>query len=153
MIGSIKGFVTLVKEKKTSVITTHCFIHREVLCSQTVGEDLKEVLDVSVSMINFVKQPHLKTRMFAKLCENMHKNHVTLLLHTDVRWLRRGTILIRVLELREELLTFFKDDKIVNFTDCLENAKWLQKLAYLSDIFHNLNTLLNTSMQGQKKTS
>lgn len=77
MIGSIKGFVTLVKEKKTAVITTHCFIHREVLCSQTVGEDLKSVLDVSVSMINFVKQPHLKTRMFAKLCENMHKNHVT----------------------------------------------------------------------------
>ncbi len=147
MIGSIKGFVTLVKEKNPAVITTHCFIHREVLCSQTIGEDLKEVLDVTVNMINFVKQRPLKTRIFAKLCENMHKDHVTLLLHSEVRWLSRGKILTRVYEMREELLTFFKNNKKVHFTDCLEDAKWVQKLAYLADIFRHLNSL-NTSMQG-----
>jgi hypothetical protein len=31
MIGSIKGFVTLVKEENHAVITTQCFLHPEVL--------------------------------------------------------------------------------------------------------------------------
>jgi hypothetical protein len=85
MIGSIKDFVTLVKEKNPDVITTHCFLHREVLVSKTIGEDLKQVLDVAVNMVNFIKQRPLKSRMFAKLSENMQKEHVTLLQHTEVR--------------------------------------------------------------------
>jgi hypothetical protein len=72
MIGSIKGLVTLVKEKP-DVITIHCFLHREVLVSKTTGEDLKQVLDVAVNMVNFIKQRPLKSRMFAKLSENMQK--------------------------------------------------------------------------------
>jgi hypothetical protein len=31
MIGSIKGFVTLVKEKDHDVITTNCFLQRKLL--------------------------------------------------------------------------------------------------------------------------
>jgi hypothetical protein len=87
MIGSIKGLVTLVKEKNPDVTTTHCFLHREVLVSETIGEDLKQALDVAVNMVSFTKQRPLKSRMFAKLSENMQKDHVTLLQHTEVRWL------------------------------------------------------------------
>jgi hypothetical protein len=81
-----KGFVTLVKETNPNVITTHCVLHREVLVSKTIGEDLKQVLDVAVNMVNFMKQRPLKSRMFAKLSKNMQKDHVTLLQNTKVRW-------------------------------------------------------------------
>jgi hypothetical protein len=123
MIGSIKGFVTLVKKKKPDVITTHCFPHREVLVSKTIVEDLKQVLDVSVNMVNVIKQRPLKTRMFAKLSENMQKVHVTLLQHTEVRRLSRGKVLTRVFEVREELLLFFKDNNKASFSDFLEDTK------------------------------
>ncbi len=71
------------KEKNSEVITTHSFLHREVLVSKTIGDDLKQVLDITVNMVKFIKQRPLKSRMFARLCDNMQKDHVTLLLHTD----------------------------------------------------------------------
>ncbi|XP_068246786.1 SCAN domain-containing protein 3-like [Palaemon carinicauda] len=47
IIGSIKGFVSLVKRENSSVITTHCFLHREVLVAKTISNDLKSVLEKS----------------------------------------------------------------------------------------------------------
>jgi hypothetical protein len=88
--------------------------------------------------------------MFAKLSENMQKDHMTLLQHTEVRWLSRGKVLTRVFELREELLLFFKDNNKAIFSDFLEDTKWLLKLAYLADVYQHLNTL-NTSLQGPKE--
>jgi hypothetical protein len=88
----MKGFVTLVKEKNHDVITTHSFLHREVLVSKTVGEDLKQILDVAVSLVNFIKRRLLKSRIFAKLCERIQKDHVTIFQLTEVRWLSRGKV-------------------------------------------------------------
>jgi len=88
--------------------------------------------------------------MFAKLCENMQKEHKTLLLHTEVRWLSRGKVLSRVFELRDQLLIFFKDTNKDEFCSYLEDETWVLKLAYLVDIYQHLNTL-NTSMQGPKE--
>ncbi len=45
MIGSVQGFISRVKEKNSEVITTHCFLHREVLVSKSIGNNLKQVLD------------------------------------------------------------------------------------------------------------
>ena len=149
MIGSVQDFVSRVKEKNSEVITTHCFLHREVLVSKSIGNDLKQVLDITVNMVNFIKQRPLKSRMFARLCENMQKDHVTLLLHTEARWLSRGKVLSRVFELRQEQLLFFKENNKASFCECLESTNWQMKLAYLADIYQHLNNL-NTSMQGAK---
>ena len=150
MIGSVQGFVSRVKEKNSEVITTHCFLHREVLVSKSIGNDLKQVLDITVNMVNFIKQRPLMSGMFARLCENMQKDHVTLLPHTEARWLSRGKVLSRVFELRQELLLFFKENNKASFCECLESTNWQMKLAYLADIYQHLNNL-NTSMQGAKE--
>ncbi len=110
------------RKKNPEVITTHCFLHREVLVSKTIGDDLKQALDVTVNMVNFIKQRPLKSRMFARLCENMHKDHVTLLLRTEARCLSRGKVLTRVFLLRQELLLFFKENSRASFCECLEKT-------------------------------
>ena len=141
MIGSVQGYVSHVKEKNSEVITTHCFLHREVRVSKSIGNDLKQVLDITVNIINFIKQRPLKSCMFARLCENMQKDHMTLLLHTEARWLSRGEVLSRVFELRQELLLFFKENNKASFCECLESTNWQMKLAYLADIYQHLNNL------------
>jgi hypothetical protein len=72
MIGSTKDSVTLVKEKNRDVITTHCFLHREVV-TKSIGNNLKQFLDTAVSMVNLKKQRLLKSHISAMLCESMQK--------------------------------------------------------------------------------
>ena len=44
MVGSLKGFTTLVKERQNpTIITTHCFLHREALIAKTSGDELKKI--------------------------------------------------------------------------------------------------------------
>jgi hypothetical protein len=71
MIGSMKDFVTLVK-KNRDVMTMHCVLHREVLVSKNIGKDLKQVLDVAVSMVNFIKQ-RLLNHAYLQSCVNVCK--------------------------------------------------------------------------------
>ena len=148
MTGSLKGFVSLVKQKNPSVVTTHCFLHREALIAKTIAVEMKTVLNQAVKMVNYVRQRPLKSRLFAKLCKSMESAHVSLILHTEVRWLSRGNILSRIYELREELLIFFIQENLIDFSDSLRDESWCSKLAYLADIFQQLNKV-NTNMQGR----
>ncbi len=102
-------------------------------------------------MVNFIKQRPLKSPMFARLCENMQKDRVLLLLHTEAWWLSRGKVLTRVFRLQQELLLFFKENNKASFCECLESTNWQMKLAYLADIYQHLNNL-NTSKQGTKES-
>ncbi len=56
----------------------------------------------------------------------------------------------RVFELRQEVLLFFKENNKASFCECLESTNWQMKLAYLADIYQDLNNL-NTSMQSTEK--
>ena len=146
MVGSIKGLASFVKQHHPNIITTHCFLHREVLMTKTLGTKLKEVFDQVVEMVNFIKTRPVKARIFELLCENMDSQYMRLLLHTEVRWLSRGKVLCRVLELRQELLAFFEKENKSNFCGLLKCEFWTSKLRYLTDMFQHLNSL-NLSMQ------
>ena len=85
MTGTIKGFVTLAKEKNPNVKSTHCIIHREALASKRMSPQLHDVLNCSIKVINFIKSRPLNSRLFRLLCKKMETEHTQLLLHTEVR--------------------------------------------------------------------
>jgi hypothetical protein len=150
MVGSIKGFITLAKQININIIHTHCFLHREALISKTLPQELKSVLDQTITMVNYIKSRPLKSRLFKQLCNAMDAKHESLLLHTEVRWLSRGKVLMRVFELKEELLEFYITEGNMTFCELLKNEKWCAMLAYLADIFNYINSV-NTNMQGREE--
>jgi hypothetical protein len=138
MVGPFRGFTSFAKKENPDV-TTHCFIHRKVLLSKTLGDEMKKVLDDATKMVNFIKQRTVPSRMFKKLCENLDKQHINLLLHIGIPWLSRGRFLNRVSELEGELQDYFQGNVRPGFAECMENEDWLEKVVYLADIFHHMN--------------
>nr|ABF20543.1 transposase [Aedes aegypti] len=145
MCGKNSGVVTRILKLSPNASWTHCSLHREALVAKTLCDDFKNVLTTTVKIVNFVKTKPLQSRLFEKLCEDMGSNFTSLLLHTEVRWLSRGKVLTRVVELREELATFLEGKE--NFSTLLRDKDFSLKIAYLSDIFQKLNHL-NTYLQG-----
>ncbi|KAE8280292.1 Zinc finger BED domain-containing protein 5 Transposon-derived Buster1 transposase-like protein [Larimichthys crocea] len=85
--------------------------------------------------------------MFAHLCED--ETHQTLLLHNEVRWLSRGKVLTRFMELTDQIREFLADhnQKLADeMTD-----EFLIKTAYLADIFSLYNET-NKRMQAADGT-
>jgi len=128
---------------------TYCNIHREILVSKNLLDNLKVVLNTSVKIVNFIKTKPLQSRLFGKLCEEMGSSHKSLLLHTEVRWLSRGKVLTRLVELREEVALFLREK--TDLAKSLHNEDFILKLTYLADIFLKLNKL-NLYLQGTKGT-
>jgi hypothetical protein len=105
-MGNHAGFVARTKEVATNVSWTHCCIHRQALASKRMPQGLKEVLENAVKIANFTKSRPTNSRVFQALCEEMGSLHNCLLTHTEVRWLSRGKILVRLFELRTEIIVF-----------------------------------------------
>jgi hypothetical protein len=105
------------------------------------------VLDDAVKILNYIKSRPLNARVFKLLCEEMGSKHTMLLLHAEIRWLSRGKVLVRVFELQSEIYSSFFDHPFY-LSPCLVHTSWLQKLAYLADIFTRINEL-NLSCQGK----
>jgi hypothetical protein len=55
-----------------------------------------------------------------------------------------------VFELKGELQNYFQENSRQDFAKCLEEEEWLEKVAYLADIFHHMNQL-NKSLQGPRE--
>lgn len=143
MTGSRKGFIARVKQVSPNIVATHCVLHREALASKELCPDLNEVLISVVKIVNFIKTRPLNVRIFSALCAEVGADHHGLLLHSEVRWLSRGSVLRRVFELRNEIDQFLSDQDS-NLATHFKDPAWNAKLAY---VFDELNTL-NTSMQG-----
>lgn len=137
MTGKKSGLLARVKEVAPLVTFTHCFLHREALASKKLHPKLKDVLQTAIKIVNAIKAGALSSRLFTSLCTEMGSEHQHLL-HSEVRWLSRGKLLTRVLELREEV-SQFSSNVDSPLAIHLSDGEWCAKLAYLSDIFTHIN--------------
>ncbi len=80
----------------------------------------------------------------------MDSEHEALHIYSKVRWLSKGNVVNRVFELRGNLKLFLemqgKDDLLSHFNMVL----WEPRLAYLTDIFEQLNRL-KMKLQGKER--
>lgn len=96
----------LIKTKNPFTIKTDCVFHRQALVAKTLPECFALTMKTAIKVVNFIKKSALNTRLFKQLCSDTNSEHETLLFHTDVRWLFKGNILLRLYELREEVKIF-----------------------------------------------
>ena len=104
-------------------------------------------MGICVQTVNFICGCALNHRLFQKFCDEIGAEHSVLLYHTEVRWLSRGHVFARVVELRDEILEFLKHQQSPLANE-FEDEHFIISLGYLADIFSLLNDL-NISMQGR----
>jgi hypothetical protein len=119
---------------------THCIINKEALASKQLNEDLNSVLEIAVKTVFLITSRPLNSRLFRSLCRDMGAEHITVLLHSNIRWLSRGKLFNRLFELKAKVAVFLieiKSELVKYFQDEL----WICRLAYLCDIFDKINNL------------
>ena len=151
MTGAHKGFVVLLqKSLDRQLLTFHCILHQEALCSQTLPPECTQVMNVVIQIINKIMAKALNHRQFRMLLDEVDSMYSDLLLYNKVRWLSRGEVLKRFVVCLKEVKTFL-DSKGLNYSQ-LEQAEWLEKLHFIVDMTAHLNTL-NTALQGRGRTA
>nr|XP_022903149.1 zinc finger BED domain-containing protein 5-like [Onthophagus taurus] len=145
LLGREKGAISRIIQLAPHIKHSHCCLHRHQLAVRRISQKLKDTLEETVQIINFIKK-ELNSRLFALLCEELSSTHKTLLLHAEVRWLSRGKILTRFVELKDEVRLFLNEHNH-KYAAKLNCEIWLQTVCYLADIFSFLNEY-NKSLQG-----
>ena len=118
MMGCEKGFMSFVKKENKNISVVHCLLHRENLAAKEIQEDLTIIFKKVVSVVNFTKSRLLHIRLFRVLRDEMGAEHNELL--TNISWLSLGKVLKRVVNLRNEISTFLKEQKH-EFVDRVSN--------------------------------
>ena len=110
MVGSVKGFVTLLEKYmvsagyKNKIIKLHCIIHQEALCAKNTT--MNHVMSIVVKIVNTILSRSLNHRQFQELLNEIKAQHTDLKYFCEVRWLSRGTMLERFFELLKEIQDF-----------------------------------------------
>lgn len=148
MVGKNKGFIALCKkdESFSNFMSYHCIIHQEALCCKILP--FEHVMKIVTKIINSIRAAPLQHRLFKALLEDTEDKEHDLILHTEVRWLSKGKVLTRFVNLIEEIKTFI-NDKNENY-DELTDSCWLVDLGFLADTMEKLNSF-NLELQGKDK--
>jgi hypothetical protein len=109
MAGNKGGLQTLIKRSAAEAMWTHCTIHCESLASKELFPELSEVKDTVFKSVNYIKTHVLKSRLFAKLCEEMGAQYQSLLFYCISHWLSRGNV-ARVYNLQGVAALFLEEE-------------------------------------------
>ncbi|TWW53163.1 Acetylcholine receptor subunit delta [Takifugu flavidus] len=106
----------------------------------------EHVMTPEVKIRNSIRSRAKQLRTFKVLLEELPTEYGDLLLHTEIRWLSRGRILLPFLSLLSEIKEFMQsrgEDAAL-----LEDTGWTLDLAFLTDITGKRNSL-NWELQGK----
>ncbi|XP_064116945.1 zinc finger BED domain-containing protein 5-like [Macrobrachium nipponense] len=143
-----RGLTTLLKERIPDVRTIHLMLHRQHLVAKELSEELHDALRVCISAINKIKDNPFNSGLISMLYERNDETMNYLLLHTDTRWLSRGNILQRLVELYEMTVNFLTSTD-PDLSHQLQKCK--NHLYYLADLFSHLNDV-QMRLQGRDVT-
>lgn len=146
VVGLLKTKLNSLNIPGISFTSIHCILHQEALCSKSL--QMKEVMDVVVKTVNFIRARGLNHRQFTSFLASMDSEYGELLYHTQVRWLSRGNVLKRFFALKEEIDSFMKmkNKEVPQLAD----STFICNLAFLTDVTDHLNAL-NLKLQGRKQ--
>lgn len=148
MVGNKNGFVALcmANDEFPRFAHYHCIIHQEALCAKTLR--FEHVMKTVLKIVNSIRAASMQHRLFRQLLQDEDAEYADLLLHTEVRWLSRGKVLVRFLSLINEIKLFLasRNEEYPQLTD----PSWLADLGFLTDITVKLNEL-NLEIQGKNR--
>lgn len=101
-----------------------------------------------VKLINSIRAKAPQHRVFKALMDKLDAVYGDLILHADVRWLSRGKVLQRFVDLLPNIKTFLSTRSEVHKE--LPSDVWLLDLGFLTDLTAKLNAL-NTDLQGKNR--
>ncbi|KAK0131923.1 General transcription factor II-I repeat domain-containing protein 2B [Merluccius polli] len=148
MHGVRLGFVALCRNDSAfpEFMTYHCVIHQQALVGKVL--DFSHVMSLVVKLINSIRAKALQHHLFKALMDELDASYGDLILHADVRWLSRGKVLQRFVDLLPNIKTFLSTRNEVH--EELSNGAWLLDLGFMTDITAKLNAL-NTELQGKNR--
>ena len=149
MMGRYRGFVAFLKEEVPNALYIHCVIHRQHLVGKHLSTRLHESLNVIIKTINKIKSNAKNDRMFRQLCQDNNEQFIRLLLHTEVRWLSKGTCLTHFAELYDSVVQFLESEHEIGLCTQLKAIK--HDAFYLAWIFKKFNEI-NLKLQGTDVT-
>ena len=161
MIGTRVGAVTKLTEhgkeqvevseggvsisESQEIMRYHCIIHQEALYPKALG--FEDVMSAVIMDVNFIRSHALNHRQFKIVLDEINSEYSDICLYTEVRWLSRGKVSERVVELRNVIAEFL----LSKGHECLlTNPEFVSDVGYLADITSHMNSL-NTKGEGEVK--
>ena len=117
--------------------------------AKNLSEKLHESLSTVITAVNKIKANALSSRLFHQLCIENDEDFQCQLLHTEVKWLSKGSCLKRFYTVFNSVLDFFQESNLELY-DKLKSNK--TDIAYLTEMFSKFNEV-NLQLQGNETSS